>query len=73
LIRRRLTKRQRTELREKYGIPGTDQNDGCVACCCLPCAAIQNDREAKYRALVNSQGYQLQAGMQMPGSGNEEK
>jgi hypothetical protein len=68
-----LTKRQRTELREKYGIPGTDQNDGIVTCCCLPCVAIQNDREVKYRALVNNQGYQLQAGMQVPGSGVKEQ
>lgn len=60
-------KRQRTELREKYGIPGSTNNDCWATFCCLPCAQIQLDKEVELRETrVNKDGYRRQDGMTMP-------
>ncbi|KAH8179313.1 PLAC8 family protein [Sarocladium implicatum] len=60
-------KRQRTELREKYGIPGSTNNDCWATFCCLPCAQIQLDKEVELReSRVNKEGYRRQDGMTMP-------
>ncbi|KAL2210394.1 PLAC8-domain-containing protein [Sarocladium strictum] len=61
-------KRHRTELREKYGIPGTTKNDCWATFCCLPCAQIQMDKEVALREAhrINKDGYRPQDGMTMP-------
>jgi hypothetical protein len=65
---RSYVKRHRTELREKYGIPGTTKNDCWATFCCLPCAQIQMDKEVALREAhrINKDGYRPQDGMTMP-------
>ena len=61
---------KRSEIREHYGIQGDGTSDCCVTYWCACCALIQQDKEVKVRtsnaAGLITQGYQAQAGMQMP-------
>ena len=59
---------KRTEIRERFGIAGSGTSDCCVTYWCPCCALIQQDNEVKTRTqhMVNTQGYQAQAGMVMP-------
>ncbi|KAK0384021.1 hypothetical protein NLU13_8110 [Sarocladium strictum] len=62
---------QRTELREKYGIPGATRNDFWATFCCLPCAQIQLDKEVELREAdrINKEGYRRQDDMTVPDDG----
>jgi len=40
---------KRSELRRGYGIVGSDCEDCCLHCCCLPCSLAQEAREIKSR------------------------
>ncbi|CAK7221223.1 hypothetical protein SCUCBS95973_004421 [Sporothrix curviconia] len=59
---------KRGEIRERFGIAGSGSGDCCVTYWCPCCALIQQDNEVKSRTqhMVNTQGYQAQAGMSMP-------
>ncbi|KAM0807812.1 hypothetical protein AB5N19_08152 [Seiridium cardinale] len=59
---------KRTEIRERFGIPGSSFGDCCTSFWCPCCAAIQQDNEVKKRlqpGLVQQQ-YQQQPSMSMP-------
>ncbi|CAK7221268.1 hypothetical protein SBRCBS47491_004470 [Sporothrix bragantina] len=59
---------KRGEIRERFGIAGSGGGDCCATYWCPCCALIQQDNEVKSRTqhMVNTQGYQAQAGMSMP-------
>ncbi|CAJ2513185.1 Uu.00g013040.m01.CDS01 [Anthostomella pinea] len=60
---------KRSEIRERYNIPGSGFKDCCVSYWCPCCAIIQQDNEVRIRqknAQPTMQGYQSQPDMQMP-------
>ncbi|KAI0017369.1 PLAC8-domain-containing protein [Xylariomycetidae sp. FL0641] len=60
---------KRTEIRERYDIPGSGCGDCCASYWCPCCTLIQQDNEVKIRqrnGQPTDQGYQSQPGMQMP-------
>ncbi|EQL02446.1 hypothetical protein G6O67_008432 [Ophiocordyceps sinensis] len=61
---------KRGEIRDRYGIKGSDCEDCAVSFCCSCCAMIQQDKEVKWRTAglaPITQGYQSQKeGLQMP-------
>ncbi|KAI0861908.1 PLAC8 family-domain-containing protein [Xylaria cubensis] len=59
---------KRSQIRDEFGIKGGGCGDCCTTYWCHCCALIQQDNEVKRRqqARLNTQGYQAQAGMQMP-------
>ncbi|KAK0610542.1 PLAC8 family-domain-containing protein [Bombardia bombarda] len=57
---------QRGEIRKKYGIEGSEQDDCCTSYWCGSCAALQQDNEVKLRAARNApimEGYKKQEDM----------
>ncbi|KAI1439739.1 PLAC8-domain-containing protein [Annulohypoxylon stygium] len=60
---------KRTEIRERFGIPGSGCGDCCAAFWCQCCQVIQADNEINSRLIAGpiQQGYQPQnEGMRMP-------
>ncbi|KAH8197756.1 hypothetical protein TruAng_008090 [Truncatella angustata] len=60
---------KRTEIRERFGIPGSACGDCCTSFWCHCCAVIQQDNEVKSRLHAGGpiqQQYQQQQGMLMP-------
>ncbi|KAI1755190.1 PLAC8 family-domain-containing protein [Xylaria castorea] len=59
---------KRSQIRDEFGIKGGGCGDCCTTYWCHCCALIQQDNEVKRRqqARLNTQGYQVQSGMQMP-------
>lgn len=43
--------RNRTDIRNRFGIKGCVGTDCCITCCCLCCALSQQYRELSYRGL----------------------
>ncbi|KAH6623805.1 hypothetical protein F5144DRAFT_372117 [Chaetomium tenue] len=42
-------KTQRLQIRTRYAIPGTSNNDCLVSCCCWACVVMQHDEEVRAR------------------------
>ncbi|KJZ71547.1 hypothetical protein HIM_09085 [Hirsutella minnesotensis 3608] len=65
---------KRGEVRDQYGIKGSDCNDCCVSYWCLCCAMIQMDNEVKKRTQgLVTQGYQSEKqGMVMPSPSHQQ-
>lgn len=57
--------RQRSEIRYRYGLIGSEAGDICTHYCCGPCALCQEEREVKAREdqRQTQQGYQKNSGM----------
>ncbi|KAM4058484.1 PLAC8 family protein [Hirsutella rhossiliensis] len=68
---------KRGEIRDEYGIEGSDCSDCCASYCCLCCVLIQSDKEVKLRTAGQRpimQGYQSQKeGMQMPAPAGQQQ
>lgn len=59
--------RKRFQIRQRYGIKGSDATDCCASYWCFSSALVQHEREVLARQTMNpvTQGYQRQPAMEM--------
>ncbi|EAQ83075.1 predicted protein [Chaetomium globosum CBS 148.51] len=55
-------KTQRAQIRTRYAIPGTPNNDCLVSCCCWACVVLQHDEEVRARLERGDHGVKEGAG-----------
>ncbi|KAK3320167.1 PLAC8 family-domain-containing protein [Cercophora scortea] len=69
--------RHRTQIRQRYGIAGSETNDCCTSYWCACCAIIQHDNEVKRRTAGQTapvvEAYKSEPGMAVPGPVTEKK